>query len=74
MRRRRGSTYRRLERGSYRNPPLRYLTNCALALGLELEDVIEDDHRLWYVFHVKASAPPDPKRFWRFPDVERRRR
>lgn len=30
------ATYRRLEAGRIDNPPLRYLVNCALALGVEL--------------------------------------
>jgi hypothetical protein len=27
------------------NPPFRYLVNCAIAPGVELDDVIEDDWR-----------------------------
>jgi transcriptional regulator with XRE-family HTH domain len=51
-------TYQRLERGEISNPPLRYLTNCALALQVELEDVIEPEWREWTQFSASASAPP----------------
>lgn len=57
------STYRRLERGMA-NPPVRYLANCALALGCRLEDLIEDEHRAWLVLDQRADAPPDPRGFW----------
>jgi transcriptional regulator with XRE-family HTH domain len=59
-------TYRRLETGRMPNPPLRYLANCAIALGVQVEELIEDDWREWLVFdHFRASKPPDPKRLWR---------
>lgn len=34
-------TFQRLERLEMDNPPLRYLTNCAVVLGCDLEDLIE---------------------------------
>ncbi|HEU4973835.1 MAG TPA: helix-turn-helix transcriptional regulator [Baekduia sp.] len=58
-------TYRRLERASTDNPPLRYLQNAALALGVELDDVIEDSWREWKTFSVDAARPPDPASLWR---------
>lgn len=60
-------TYRRLERGQVDNPPLRYLANAALALGCELDTLIEDDWRTWKVFDQAHPAPPVPERFWRRP-------
>ena len=37
------TVYQRLERGEIDNPPLRYLTNCALLLGVRVGDLIEDE-------------------------------
>ena len=51
-------TIRRLENLQLDNPPLRYLVNCAMALRVELDDVIEDDWREWKVFDVAAAEPP----------------
>jgi transcriptional regulator with XRE-family HTH domain len=59
------STYWRLERGRYKNPPIAYLVNCALALGCELDDILEDDQKEWCVFDQRAAKPPDAKTFWR---------
>ncbi|MCW3048495.1 MAG: Helix-turn-helix protein [Solirubrobacterales bacterium] len=59
-------TYRRLERGRMASPPIRYLANCALALGVALEDLIEDEWREWFIFDAhRAPTPPDHQRFWR---------
>jgi transcriptional regulator with XRE-family HTH domain len=52
------ATYRRLERGEIKNPPLRYLVNCALALGVELDDVIDEEWKAWYVISRQAERPP----------------
>jgi transcriptional regulator with XRE-family HTH domain len=52
------ATYQRLERGELWNPPLRYLVNCALALEVELDDVIEDSWRAWHPFSAHAANPP----------------
>lgn len=60
-------TYRRLERGQTDNPPLRYLVNAALALGVELDELIEDEWRTWLVLDSRAAAPPAPDEFWRRP-------
>jgi hypothetical protein len=50
------ATYRRLERGQNRAPNLRYLANCALVLRVELDDLIEDEWREWWVFDVVDAA------------------
>jgi transcriptional regulator with XRE-family HTH domain len=61
-------TYRRLERGEVRNPKLGHLVNCAIALGVELGNVIEDDWLEWLPFNKSnATKPPRPERFWRRP-------
>lgn len=52
------TTIRRLERLEFDNPPLRYLVNCALALGVPLDQVIEDEWRQWKVFDIAAAQPP----------------
>jgi transcriptional regulator with XRE-family HTH domain len=57
-------TYRRLERGEVRNPKLGQLVNCAIALGVELDTVIEDEWREWMPFDARAAAPPEPEAFW----------
>lgn len=62
------TTYQRLERGDHHDPRLRILVNCALALGCELSDLIEDEWREWYEFDVNQPKPPDPKTFWRSHD------
>lgn len=54
------ATYQRLERGEISNPPLRYLVNCAIALGVELDEVIEEEWREWHAFSARAREAPDP--------------
>jgi transcriptional regulator with XRE-family HTH domain len=43
-------TLQRIERLEVDNPPIRYLTNCAIVLGCELEDLIEPAWREWKQF------------------------
>lgn len=57
-------TYRRLELNEMDNPGLRYLANAALALGVELDVLIEDEWREWKTFDQQHPAPPDPDEFW----------
>jgi transcriptional regulator with XRE-family HTH domain len=52
------ATYRRLEQGLMPNPPLRYLTNAAMALEVPLDDLIEDDWRRWYEIDPRAANRP----------------
>lgn len=49
------ATYLKLEHGRYANPPIRYLANCALVLGCNLEDLIEPRWRTWW-----KRLPNDP--------------
>ena len=58
------ATYRRLERGQLKNPPVRYLVNCAIALGVELEEILEPEWLEWMPTGVKTAKPPDPEQFW----------
>jgi transcriptional regulator with XRE-family HTH domain len=59
-------TLRGLERGEVENPKLRTLVNCAIALGVELADVLEDDWLEWLPTGG-AKRPPKPDRLWRRP-------
>jgi transcriptional regulator with XRE-family HTH domain len=60
------TTYWKLETGKVRNPRLRMLVNLALALGCELDDLVEDEWREWYQFdRSQAPDPPDPETLWR---------
>jgi transcriptional regulator with XRE-family HTH domain len=60
-------TYRRLERKDTDNPGVRYLANAALALGVDLDLLIEDEWREWMVFDGTRPAPPRAEDFWRRP-------
>jgi transcriptional regulator with XRE-family HTH domain len=59
-------TYRRIERGETDNPKLRHIVNCAIALGVDLDDVIEPEWLEWLPA-VGAAEPPEPDEFWRRP-------
>lgn len=55
------ATVRRLERGQLTNPPIRFLTNVAIALDVPLEDVIEPEWVQWSDLGSGSSEPPDPR-------------
>lgn len=57
------STVQRLERGRMNNPPYRYLVNCAMALEVKVDDLIEDEWREWLPLDV-LNAPEPPKKGW----------
>lgn len=59
-------TLRGLERGEVENPKLRTLVNCAIALGVDLEDVLEDNWLEWLPT-TRARRPPKPDKLWRQP-------
>lgn len=46
-------TYRRLERGEVRNPKFGQLVNCAIALVVALDTLIEDEWREWLPFDAR---------------------
>lgn len=52
------ASYWRLEKGRALNPGLRDLTNCAIVLGVALEDLIEDDWRDWSASRAGSSLQP----------------
>lgn len=51
-------TLQRLERGELDNPPVRYLVNCAIVLGVSLEAVMQPEWSGWTAFPGGPSAPP----------------
>jgi transcriptional regulator with XRE-family HTH domain len=62
------STIRRLESPlevERANPPLRYLQNCALALGCKLSDLVEPEWQAGLALDQRRPKPPEPKEFWR---------
>jgi transcriptional regulator with XRE-family HTH domain len=59
-------TLRRLERGDVENPKLRHLVNCALALGVDLDEILEPKWMKWLPAEG-ARKPPKPDKFWRRP-------
>lgn len=60
------ATYRKLEQGLIPNPPIRYLTNCAIVLGCQLEDLVEDECRTWWKRLLNdPDEPADPAARWR---------
>lgn len=59
-------TLRRLERGEVENPKLRHLVNCAIALGVKLDDMLEDEWLEWFPLG-DGTGPPTPDQFWRRP-------
>lgn len=52
------NTYRRIERLETTNPPIRYLTNIALVLGVQLEQICEPEWLEWTVFDERMPVPP----------------
>lgn len=58
-------TLSRLERGEIANPPLRYLSNCAIVLDVDLEELIEDVWReQWLTLRPTAPRPRNPSSIW----------
>lgn len=60
-------TIQRLEQGEVPNPPIRYLTNCAIALGVPLTELIETEWEAWTVFDARTPTPP-PEDWWADPE------
>jgi transcriptional regulator with XRE-family HTH domain len=56
-------TIRRLEQGEIEHPPLAYYVNCAIALELDLTEVLDADDLDWTAFD-KSKAPKPPKKGW----------
>lgn len=51
-------TLQRIEWGQHQNPPIRYLANFALVLGVPLEEVCEPEWLGWTKFPKCGSKPP----------------
>jgi hypothetical protein len=51
------NTIRRLERRGVENAPLWWYVNCAIALGVELDDVLDASDQRWR-WRPTAPAPP----------------
>ncbi len=69
------ATYRRLETGRMPNPPLRYLTNAAILLHVQLSDLIEDEWLKWLILEPMAGEKPThPRLLWGIRVEELRRR
>jgi hypothetical protein len=49
----------RLESGLVKNPPLWWYQNCAIALGVKIEELLDYEHSGWHGTD-RAPAPPDP--------------
>lgn len=56
-------TIHSLESGKTTNPNLRLLMNCAIALNVDLDALIDPMWRKWMVFDESRPGPPDPERF-----------
>jgi transcriptional regulator with XRE-family HTH domain len=65
------ATYNRLERGELQNPRIAWLTNAAIVLKRDLDEVIEDWMRTWYVA-LGQHAPP-PQEWYESKEVRARR-
>ena len=59
------ATYIKLEQGRMPNPPLRYLSNCAIVLGVPVQELIEPEWQTWMRFDARSPHPPDPSALWR---------
>jgi transcriptional regulator with XRE-family HTH domain len=54
--------YWRLENLRLKHPSVRLYANCAIALGVELTDLLDDELKRWYPFdYSTAPEPPDPE-------------
>jgi transcriptional regulator with XRE-family HTH domain len=51
------STLARLEKYRVRLPPLQWYVNCAIALGVELDEVVDSWHFRWQMLAPGAQAP-----------------
>jgi transcriptional regulator with XRE-family HTH domain len=54
------SVYSRLERNTRPgNVNYRALVNCAAVLGVDVDELIQDEWREWHVFDKRRPGPPD---------------
>ena len=50
-------SYRRLERGTHANPPVRWIINCAIVLDLDWQWVWQGQWNEWLVLNPDADKP-----------------
>ncbi|HEX6457272.1 MAG TPA: helix-turn-helix transcriptional regulator [Thermoleophilaceae bacterium] len=58
------TAYRALERGQTQNPPLRWLVNAGIALGIDWEELVDDDWREWLPLNERRAKPPRRDGLW----------
>jgi transcriptional regulator with XRE-family HTH domain len=59
------STLQRLEQGAAKRPPdISRLQNCAIALGCQLTDLLEDELLEWTPLPGGPTTPPEPDSEW----------
>lgn len=59
------AAYRRLERDQVRDPSVRDLANLALALGVDLTDLLEPHWLKWRAPSRSRTRPPSAEKLWR---------
>jgi transcriptional regulator with XRE-family HTH domain len=68
------SRIRELESGRESNPRIRWLMNCALALDVPFDALLEPEWQEWTTFDTRAAEPPDHSKLLRPGYFHRRRR
>ena len=53
-------TLARLEQNLLDSPPIGWLVNCHIALGVSLEEVCEPRYLEWTVLNLDTAEPPAP--------------
>lgn len=59
------ASYQRLERDHVRDPSVRDLANLALALGVDITDLLEPHWLKWRPPSRGRTRPPSPAKLWR---------
>jgi hypothetical protein len=57
-------SYRRLERGNLKNPPLRWIINCAIVLDCHWSDIWEPNWNEWLELDGVASPTDAQRELW----------
>jgi transcriptional regulator with XRE-family HTH domain len=55
------TSLKRLERGALRNAPLWWYRNCAIALGVELDEILDERELQW---RPRQNAQQPPAQNW----------
>jgi transcriptional regulator with XRE-family HTH domain len=59
------TSLRRMERREHPDPSLRDLNNCAIVLGVDVTDLLEDEWLQWDPRPGKPRAPARPQKLWK---------